>query len=169
MSRIIRKMNAAEMMAVRDYWARNMARPRAAIKHGEAGGDFGTGDPNSFPQIPGSDSGYDESQVYNPERIDIGGYENKVTFNLIAFNIANTSTLIVPENLRRVFLAVQNQDTAADLYVNFQNAASVAQGLKLVAGGNFVFDVVCPRDAIYAFFNNAAVKVGIAIEGVRTE
>lgn len=100
---------------------------------------------------------------------------NSNGFALYPFTSSNTSNGngsvgILPQNLRRTLLLIQNQSdplgTNATLYVNFGGGAAAAhQGIALYAGWGVVFDLVCPSDAIAVFFDTATPQPGIIIEG----
>jgi hypothetical protein len=100
--------------------------------------------------------------------------QNQNSFALYPFTIANTSgqagsVSILPQNLRRTLLLIQNQSdplgTNATMYVNFAGAAQAHQGIALYAGWGVVFDLVCPSDAVAVFFDTATAQPGIIIEG----
>lgn len=121
---------------------------------------------------------YDEERVFYAAGGNQGGvqlvaptiYQNNTSFSTYPFVIGTTqgSTQIVPQNLKRMWLLIQNQSTASDMYVNFSSGAGVGNGIKLSFGVGIVIDVNVPNNSINVFFNNATPQAGVIVEGAPT-
>lgn len=125
-------------------------------------GAYSEGDPNSWPQQPG----YADLPVFNPPALGLENvWQNLTIAQLIPFDVANVSTLIVTANPRRNGVLVQNQSAAAsNLYINFNADAAVTNGFLIAAGTAVLFDFTTPRDDITVFFDNAAPQHGVLVE-----
>lgn len=51
--------------------------------------------------------------------------------------VTNASAQLVAANASRKYLLIQNKDASGNIYINFGAAATVANGLKIQAGGSF--------------------------------
>lgn len=91
-------------------------------------------------------------------------YKNENRSFITSFSIANNSTQILPDNPRRTLLLIQNLDATANLYFNLGSGASVFNGVRLEAGEGYVFDVACPADSLFVFFDSASNSSGIVLE-----
>ncbi len=121
---------------------------------------------------------YDESSVFYAGGGNQGGvqitqpiiYANNTSFSTYPFVIgtAQGSTQIVPQNLKRMWLLVQNQSAASNLYINFSSGASVGNGILLGFGQGIVIDVNVPNNSVNIFFNNATPQPGVLVEGAPT-
>ena len=65
-----------------------------------------------------------------------GEYSNPYTQVNIPFVTDGTSQRVLPANPRRTYLIVQNKG-ADFIYVNFSQAATTDNGLRIIAGGNY--------------------------------
>lgn len=66
-----------------------------------------------------------------------------------AVNAGAASAEIVAENPSRRYLMIQNQDAANAVFIRLDGAAAtVANGLKIPAGGSFVAESYCPVGAV---------------------
>lgn len=124
-------------------------------------------------------SGYTEDEIFQapkgpPLIAPAPAAVNSNSFALYPFSQSTSSgnggsVTILPQNLRRVLLLIQNQSdplgTNATMYVNFNGSAGRNQGIALYAGWGVVFDLVCPSDAVAVFMDSATVQPGIIIEG----
>jgi len=151
-------------------WRRHPAIARSIARRGL--GDYRATDPHYASDDPNThapDGGYSEEHVFNRDaRSDYELYTGPARRTTqYPFNIANVATLVLPANFRRTYLIVQNLSAAAvDLYIGFNSSVNAANGLRIIAGGNYLGDYACPTDDIWAFFNNAAVQPGIIVEGI---
>jgi len=76
------------------------------------------------------------------------------------------SVQILAANPARRFLMVQNNDPAADVYVNVAGAAaSAATGVKLAPGASVVLDVCTPSAAIFAIASAVMTGALVVVEG----
>ncbi len=121
---------------------------------------------------------YDESSVFYAGGGNQGGvtltqptvYQNNTSFSVYPFVIgtAQGSVQIVPQNLKRMWLLIQNQSAASNLYVNFSSGANVGNGILLAFGQGIVIDVNVPNNSVNVFFNNATPQAGVLVEGAPT-
>lgn len=84
---------------------------------------------------------------------------------------------ILTQNLKRNLLVIQNNSTATSpdaaptFYIGFGQLAQIGQGMALPPGVGVVFDIVCPRDAVYLTIGPAVnsggtvVTQGCVVEG----
>lgn len=88
-----------------------------------------------------------------------------------AFNATAVSQKVVPANPFRAYLLVQNNDAATAVFVNFGADAGLTTGVKIVAGGNFLFEgggdggVFVPSEDVY-IVSAAGIVACIVMEGV---
>ena len=82
-----------------------------------------------------------------------------VLMTTLVLNV-NTVLLLQPDTTR-VFLAIQNLDATTDLWVNFGKAATVNNGLRLVAGATVWYDAFVSQDDINAL-SAASILVGLS-------
>lgn len=76
------------------------------------------------------------------------------------------STQILAANASRRFLEIQNNDPAADVYVNLAgDPASAATGIKLAPGDAKILDVRVPDAAIFAIASAAMTGPLVVVEG----
>ncbi len=119
---------------------------------------------------------YDESQVFYAGGGNQGGVQitpspimqNNNSFGGYPFVIGQASTTILPQNMKRTFLLVQNQSPASNLYVNFSSAASPGNGILLTPGLGVFFDVNAPNNSISCFYDNITPQLGFIVEGSPT-
>lgn len=64
--------------------------------------------------------------------------------------VTNASAEIVATNASRNYLLIQNKDSAGNIYLNFGAAATVANGLKIAAGGSYELNSNMLTAAIYS-------------------
>ncbi len=121
---------------------------------------------------------YDESSVFYAGGGKQGGvqlteptiYKNNTSFSVYPFVIGTVqgSVQIVPQNLKRQWLLIQNQSAASDMYINFSSGAGVGNGILLAFGQGIVIDTGVPNNSINVFFNNATPQAGVLVEGAPT-
>jgi len=76
------------------------------------------------------------------------------------------SVQILAANPARRFLMVQNNDAAANVFVNVAGAAaSAATGIKLSPGASLMLDVCTPSAAIFAIASAAMTGALVVVEG----
>ncbi len=121
---------------------------------------------------------YDETQVFYAGGGNQGGvqlvaptvYQNNTSFSAYPFVVGSVqgTVQIVPQNLKRMWLLIQNQSAANNLWVNFSSGASPGNGLLLAFGQGIVIDVNVPNNSINVFFDNPTPQQGVVIEGAPT-
>lgn len=87
-------------------------------------------------------------------------WSNPNTYAAVPINAGTTAiAAILAQNYRRSLLLIQNQSTATavgdtppTLYIGFNAQAQVGGSLALPPGIGIVFDIICPRDAIFVAF-----------------
>lgn len=84
--------------------------------------------------------------------IPADGYRNKNVANTTPIQLVGNaqSVRVLPANLRRSGLLVQNKDPTAALNISFGNAAD-ANSLSVAPGGYLLFDFTTPNSEVYAF------------------
>ena len=88
--------------------------------------------------------------------------ENFINAVPLAFT-ANTNQLaILPANIRRVYLLIQNQG-GISLRVSF---SSPSAGVLILAGGSYELTVNCPNSSLYIWTDTGSCN-GVLIEGVK--
>lgn len=115
-------------------------------------------------QAPFGDGGSDWQNPCSAHTIPIAGNSGGVL-------------AVLTQNLKRNLLVIQNNSTATapdaapTFYVGFGQIAQVGQGLGLPPGVGVVFDIVCPRNAVYITIGpqvntgNTVVVQGAVVEG----
>lgn len=102
-------------------------------------------------------------------------WSNPTTFASVPINAStNTQTPILAQNYQRNALIIQNGslatvagDVAPTLYVGFNAQPQVGGALALPPGVGVVFDIICPRDAIFIAFGPFTNTGGsVVIQGV---
>lgn len=79
--------------------------------------------------------------------------------------VTNASASMVAANAARQYLLIQNKDTAGVIYINFGAAATVANGLKIAAGGSFELNSNMLTGQIFAIGDIASNANIVVIEG----
>lgn len=108
------------------------------------------------------------SPLMGPDpRIPVPVPSNNYKSAMYPFVSQVVSTKVVPANPYRAFLLIQNNDVAANaIFVNFGADANLKNALKIIGGGNLVFEggakggVFCPLEDVYiigAVANSACV------------
>jgi len=64
--------------------------------------------------------------------------------------VTSVSAQLLAANAAREYLLIQNKDAAGDIYINFGAAATIANGLKIPAGGSYELNCNILTGAIYA-------------------
>ncbi len=54
--------------------------------------------------------------------------------------VTNASASLVAANAARQYLLIQNKDSSGNIYISFGAAATVANGVKIAAGGSYEFN-----------------------------
>lgn len=67
---------------------------------------------------------------------------------------------VLPANLRRTGLIIQNRDTANPLFVGWGNSAD-ANSFSIAAGGSILEDFTCPNTEVYLFATTNLLAVVI--------
>lgn len=140
------------------------------MQRGELPGQYGSeSNPNTTPQDYTLD---DTFRGANGQlSLQAGGpppYSNPNSFSLFPFSTDNvTSIQVVPANLQRTILIVQNLDAAANLFINFDNAASSTSGMLLAPGAGIIFDFICPNNGINAIYSAAGQHFGVIVQSTR--
>jgi len=90
-------------------------------------------------------------EIYNPNAPPIVEYKNRDFGSGTVINLAaNVPQNIMQANRKRRMLIVQNLDAANPVFIGLGSIPSVGGGLQLIAGGDLLFDYVCPYNDIYA-------------------
>lgn len=146
---------------------------RAGLGMVSDGGNSPYDESDVFRGGSGTDSGYSiNAQTRLPQVIKPDIVLNLTSFATYPFALSrssgnNGSVQIVPSNPRRTFLLVQNQDTSADMYLNFSSGAAVGSGILLIAGQGIFFDTDkgTPNNSVFVFMNSATAAPGVVVEG----
>jgi hypothetical protein len=152
----------------------------------------GERDPNVFP-YGNNGMPYDPSEVWNqgggqsaPQVVTVdpttgvatpvnppptGVYVNPSNrFNIMPFSqVSGVSIQFLQKNLKRSMLIIQNQSTANNLWYNFGQPAAVNVCQFLVAGQTIGYDVTCPSDAVYIYFDGTGNNAGVIQEATRQQ
>lgn len=81
-----------------------------------------------------------------------------------AVSVGVASAQILPANAARRLLMVQNNDAAANVYLNIAGAAaSVAGGIKLPPGGSLLLDAATPSGAVSAIADVATAANAVTV------
>ncbi len=119
---------------------------------------------------------YDENSVFYAPGGSSGGVQittppimqNINSFGGYPFVIGQASTTVLPQNMKRTLLLIQNQSPASNLYVNFSSDASPGNGILLTPGLGVFFDVNAPNNSISCFYDNITPQLGFIVEGSPT-
>jgi hypothetical protein len=111
-----------------------------------------------------------------PFGVSIIPWRNPTTFQSVP--VLATSSIIIPVlslNMQRNALVIQNNSTATapdiapTFWIGFNAQPQVGFALSLAPGAGLLFDIICPRDAIYVLPNGAvgasAVTQGVVVQG----
>lgn len=79
--------------------------------------------------------------------------------------VTNASTQMLAANAARQYLLVQNKAGSGDVYLSFVNPATVANGVRVVAGGFLELSTVAPTGAVYAIGSIANNPDVVVLEG----
>lgn len=80
--------------------------------------------------------------------------------------VTNASAQMLAANLYRRYLMIQNKDSTGSLYINFGGgAATLANGVRIAAGGSYELSGYVPTDAVQAIGDIASNGNVIVIEG----
>ena len=80
--------------------------------------------------------------------------------------VTNASAQIKASNINRRYLLIQNNDTSGDIYVRLDgSAATIATGVKVMAGGSYELQGFVPTGAITAIGSIASNINVVVVEG----
>jgi hypothetical protein len=80
--------------------------------------------------------------------------------------VTNASAQLSADNAARRYLLIQNKDTAGAIYINFGAlAATLANGVKVPAGGSYELQGYCSMDAIQAIGDIGSNANILIVEG----
>lgn len=90
----------------------------------------------------------------------------QVDFTQAQVTVTNASAQILPANASRQYLLIQNKDSGGDVFIKFgAGPATVAGGVRLVAGGVFETGAAVPMQAVHAIGSIANNPNVIVMEG----
>lgn len=106
---------------------------------------------------------------YNRGAASVTVSQNKVaqaTFANTQKTVTNASGQLLAANAARQYLIIQNKDTSGNLYVNFgAGAATVANGVRIIPGGNLELSDVVPTNAVQCIGDMASNPNVLVVEG----
>lgn len=79
-------------------------------------------------------------------------------------SVGVASATLLAANPARKYLLIQNNDAAATIYVAFGKAATVAAGVKIIAGGAYELVGIVTTQEVRAIASSATTTV-VAVEG----
>lgn len=82
-----------------------------------------------------------------------------------AKTVTNASALLLAVNAARQYLLIQNKDNAGNIFINFGSAATVNNGIRIVAGGNFESNGIVSTQQIFAIGDIASNAYIVTLEG----
>lgn len=87
-----------------------------------------------------------------PFKVDSAGVQRQNTepanFSNSAITVTNASQEFAAANSDRKYLLIQNKDSVGNIYVNFGAAATVANGVKIIPGGNYELNNIAPNNSV---------------------
>lgn len=82
-----------------------------------------------------------------------------------ARTVTNASAQMIAANAARQYLLIQNKDGGGNIFINFGSAATLANGIRIVPGGNFESNEVTSTQAIFAIGDQASNANILTVEG----
>lgn len=79
--------------------------------------------------------------------------------------VTNVSSLIVGANPAREYLLIQNKDDVGNIYIVFGTGATIANGVKIEAGGSFELNCNIITSAIFAIGDIASNSNIVVVQG----
>jgi hypothetical protein len=100
---------------------------------------------------------------------NMGILSNKVaqssSFVNVNATVTNASAQLLAANTNRQYLIIQNNDPSGNIYVNFGNAATAANGIKIAAGGAYELVGVISTQQIFAIGDIASNANVVTVQG----
>jgi len=112
-------------------------------------------------------------EILNPDMGSVPDWLNQFTQSNFPFTTDGSSQRLLPANPFRTYLLIQNK-SGDFMYVNFGQAATIYNGIRIAAGGNYELiggargGAHCPADDVN-LLGNAAGLDGVVTEGVYIE
>jgi hypothetical protein len=85
--------------------------------------------------------------------------QGPVTFS--AFTANTTNSVVLPENLNRRFLMIQNRNPTIDIWVNFGAAAVLSGSVRIPAEGVLLLDSFVPTGAMNVISGSLNANCGL--------
>lgn len=107
-----------------------------------------------------SDDDFIDNRVAGEVALDGG-----TTFVQTQATVTNADSVLVAANPNRKYLLIQNKDSAGNLYLNYSGVCTVANGIKITAGGSTDTVLAVHQGAVNAIGDIASNANVIVIEG----
>lgn len=106
---------------------------------------------------------------YNRGQASVTVTQNKAaqaTFTNTAKTVTNATGQLLAANPARQYLLIQNKDPSGTIYVNFgAGVATVANGVRIIPGGNMELSDVVPTNAVQCIGDIASNANVLVVEG----